>query len=177
LDQSPCPLAQFGKRPSQTTSANGKMQPATQTSSAIMADIYSRAARSALMSRVSSKNTQPELAVRRFLHALGFRYRLHDRALPGCPDLVLRKYRTVVFVNGCFWHHHQGCKRSALPKTRVRFWKAKIFGNVTRDSACLREISALGWKYLVVWECETADRYKLRLALAPLLLSASSDGR
>ncbi len=134
-----------------------------------MADIYSKRARSALMARVKNKNTRPELAVRKFLHSRGFRYRLHCRHLPGCPDLVLKKYRTVIFVNGCFWHHHDECKRAALPTSRVRFWKTKIFGNVARDAARLAELNGMGWKSLVIWECQTGIEHKLTLALGPLL--------
>jgi DNA mismatch endonuclease (patch repair protein) len=134
-----------------------------------MTDIYSKRARSALMARIRSKNTRPELAVRKFLHSRGFRYSLHNRTLPGCPDLVLRKYFTVIFVNGCFWHHHDGCKRAALPSSRIRFWNRKILGNVARDIARQGELKALRWNTLVIWGCETEQEDKLVLALRPLL--------
>lgn len=136
-----------------------------------MADIYSKRARSDLMARIKSKNTRPEWAVRRFLHSRGFRYRLHCRSLPGCPDLVLKKYRIVIFVNGCFWHHHDGCKRAALPTSRVRFWRTKIFGNVARDAARISELRQLGWTALVVWECQTDTEQNLYATLKPLLRS------
>ena len=121
------------------------------------------------MSRVKNKNTRPELAVRRFLHSKGFRYRLHCRSLPGCPDLVFKKYRTIIFVNGCFWHHHKGCKRATLPTSRTHFWKTKILGNVKRDAARLAQLKQLRWKVLVIWECQTDKEQKLKLALKPFL--------
>lgn len=129
------------------------------------------------MARVRSKDTQPEWTVRRFLYSRGFRYRIHSRVLPGCPDLVLRKYRTVIFVNGCFWHHHDGCKRAALPNSRVRFWKTKIFGNVARDAARIAELKKMGWKALVVWECEAEREGNIAIALKSLLRRLNRSGR
>ena len=106
------------------------------------------------MAAVTSKNTQPEVAVRRFLHALGYRFRLHRKDLPGKPDIVMPKLRTCIFVHGCFWHRHTGCRYATTPKTRSEFWKAKFSRNVERDLENVQALEALGWKVLVVWECE-----------------------
>ena len=106
------------------------------------------------MSRIRSQNTGPEKALRTMLHQAGFRYRLHDRKLPGCPDLVLKKYKTVIFVHGCFWHRHKGCNNSVLPKTRTDFWRTKLDGNVERDRKNASALSVAGWSVIIVWECE-----------------------
>lgn len=122
-----------------------------------MSDVMSPAARSALMARISGKNTGPELKVRRITHALGFRYRLHGSKLPGKPDLVFAGRRKVIFVHGCFWHRHPGCPMAATPKTRPEFWMEKLNKNVERDKRVVEELDEAGWKSLVIWECETAD--------------------
>ncbi|MBN2906349.1 MAG: DNA mismatch endonuclease Vsr [Rhodobacteraceae bacterium] len=106
------------------------------------------------MASVRGRNTKPEMAVRRYLHATGLRFRLHRRDLPGRPDLVLPSRRVALFVHGCFWHQHLGCKRAKLPQTRADFWREKLEGNVERDAAALAELEARGWIALVVWECE-----------------------
>lgn len=106
------------------------------------------------MSRIKSRDTKPELIVRSLLHRQGFRFRLHDRSLPGTPDIVLKKHKTVIFVHGCFWHQHKGCKYAAMPKTRREFWRQKLAGNVTRDRRNRKALEKLGWRVLVVWECE-----------------------
>ena len=106
------------------------------------------------MSRIKGKDTKPEMVVRRFLFANGFRYRLHDKRLPGKPDVVLAKYKTAIFVNGCFWHGHEGCKFFVMPKTRVRWWEEKIRITITKDKESIRELKLLGWYSIVVWECE-----------------------
>lgn len=136
-----------------------------------MTDIYSKRVRSAIMARIGSKNTRPELQVRKFLHSRGFRFRLHCCTLPGRPDLVLRKYKIVIFVHGCFWHHHRSCNGGALPTSRIRFWKTKILGNVTRDLAQVAELKRMGWRPLVIWECETEREHDLSSALKSLLRS------
>lgn len=118
-----------------------------------MADIISPEQRSALMSRIRSRDTKIELEVRRGLHALGFRYRLDGAGLPGRPDIVLPKYRTVVFVHGCFWHQHD-CHLFRLPKTRTEFWKAKVDANRARDLRVEAQLGELGWHVETVWECE-----------------------
>lgn len=121
--------------------------------------------RSALMARVRGKNSKPEVVVRRVVHGLGYRFRLHARDLPGTPDLVLRKKRKAIFVHGCFWHRHQGCARTTIPTMRARFWKSKFAQNVERDARKEKALLALGWEVLVVWECETfrPDTLKTRL--------------
>jgi len=106
------------------------------------------------MSRIRGKNTGPERIVRSVLHRMGFRFRLHDSRLVGKPDIVLRRHRKVVFVNGCFWHGHKHCPDAVIPKTRIRFWSKKIKDNQTRDARAIRELGRLGWGTLVVWECE-----------------------
>jgi DNA mismatch endonuclease (patch repair protein) len=122
-----------------------------------MPDIVDKATRSRMMSGIRGKDTKPELEVRRFLHRLGFRYRLHDKRLPGRPDIVLPKYRTVVFVHGCFWHQHPGCKYATTPDSNADFWHDKLAGNTRRDSRHISELNALGWRSITVWECEAGD--------------------
>ena len=119
-----------------------------------MPDVHSPATRSYNMSRIKGKDTKPELLVRQYLHAQGMRYRLHDRKLPGKPDIVLPKYKTVVFVHGCFWHRHEGCRYFVVPKTRTEFWMDKIGRNVINDERQQAELTLAGWKVLTVWECE-----------------------
>jgi DNA mismatch endonuclease (patch repair protein) len=125
-----------------------------------MTDVHSKETRSYNMSRIRSKNTQPEMLVRRFLFAHGFRYRLHDKKLPGKPDIVLPKYKTVIFVNGCFWHGHEGCKYFVLPKTREEWWREKITGTMERDRILKNELTALGWKVVLIWECQLKSQSK-----------------
>ncbi|WP_275666934.1 very short patch repair endonuclease [Dyella terrae] len=117
--------------------------------------------RSQIMRAVKRANTGPELSVRRALHFLGLRFRLHRRDLPGSPDIVLPKYRTVIFVHGCFWHRHPGCSRTTSPKTRRDYWLPKFAANVARDSRKEDELRKLGWRPLVIWECQTKDRKEL----------------
>ncbi|MCO5160014.1 MAG: very short patch repair endonuclease [Mesorhizobium sp.] len=118
------------------------------------------------MSRVAAKNTTPELAVRRQAHAMGLRFRLHRRDLPGCPDLVFVKYRTVVFVHGCFWHRHVGCSKATTPKSSVEYWKAKFERNEHRDAWALRALEKAGWRVLTIWECDTRHSDKVASILA-----------
>lgn len=119
-----------------------------------MADIKSKEARSYNMSRIRGKDTKPEELVRKYLFSKGFRYRKNDRRLPGTPDIVLSKYKTVIFVNGCFWHGHQGCKYFVWPKNNAEFWKSKIEANILRDSQKHTQLQEMGWKVIVVWECQ-----------------------
>lgn len=119
-----------------------------------MADIKSKEARSYNMSRIKGKNTNPEETIRKYLFSQGFRYRKNDKRLPGSPDIVLPKYKTVIFVNGCFWHGHTGCKYFVWPKSNADFWKKKIGSNVARDAKNCRQLKECGWKVLIVWECE-----------------------
>lgn len=114
------------------------------------------------MAAIRSKGTRPEMLVRKFLFAAGFRYRLNHARLPGHPDLVLRKYRTVIFVNGCFWHGHAHCKYFRLPTTHADFWRAKIERNRRRDSETLRLLAAMGWHCITVWECQLKPAVRLQ---------------
>jgi DNA mismatch endonuclease (patch repair protein) len=124
-------------------------------------DILTPEARSRLMSKISSKNTKPELIVRSLLYSLGFRFRLHRKDLPGNPDIVLPKYKTVIFVHGCFWHMHSGCKISHLPKSNELYWKKKLERNVARWKEAIDRLESIGWRCLIVWECETKNMSKL----------------
>lgn len=125
-----------------------------------MSDVHSPETRSFNMSRIHGKDTKPEEKVRKYLFANGFRYRKNDKKLPGKPDIVLPKYRTCILVNGCFWHKHEGCKYFAWPKNNAEFWKKKITGNVERDLRQQNELRLLGWKVIVIWECELKkDRF------------------
>ncbi|MCL6477518.1 MAG: very short patch repair endonuclease [Peptococcaceae bacterium] len=117
-------------------------------------DIWSKEKRSQVMSHIHSKDTKPEMAVRSLLHRMGYRFRLHKRELPGCPDIVLPKYNSVIFVHGCFWHLHEGCRDGTVPKTQHEKWKLKLERNVKRDKLHYEELQKLGWKVLVIWECE-----------------------
>ena len=119
-----------------------------------MTDVHTKETRSYNMSRIKGKDTKPEMVVRKFLFAYGFRYRLHDSKLPGKPDIVLPKYKTVIFVNGCFWHGHKGCSYFVLPKTRTEWWLQKIKGTMTRDKAAEIALNVLGWKVILIWECQ-----------------------
>lgn len=119
-----------------------------------MADIKSKESRSYNMSRIKGKGTKPEELVRKYLFSRGFRYRKNDKRLPGSPDIVLPKYRTVIFVNGCFWHKHEGCKYFVWPRDNAEFWKEKIQANVMRDERKQTELIAQGWNVIIVWECE-----------------------
>jgi len=119
-----------------------------------MADVHSKEVRSYNMSRIRNKNTKPEEIVRKYLFKKGFRYRKNSRKLPGCPDIVIQKYKTCVFVNGCFWHKHEGCKYFVWPKSNFEFWHKKIEENVKRDKLNYKQLKDLGWKVIVIWECE-----------------------
>ena len=137
-----------------------------------MADIFTKEKRSEIMSKIRAKNTSPELLVRRFLFSQGYRFRLHDKKLPGTPDITLPRYHLVIMVNGCFWHGHKNCSNFRLPKSRVLFWKDKIEKNVTRDEAVKRKLRKLGWRVLIVWECQLNPE-KSDKTLAKLLLSVN----
>ena len=123
-----------------------------------MADVHDKATRSYNMSRIKNKNTKPEILVRKFLFADGFRYRINDKKLPGKPDIVLPKYKTVIFVNGCFWHGHENCKYFKLPATRTEWWKEKIEGNIKNDTIKHTLLRETGYKVMVIWECEIKNK-------------------
>ncbi len=128
-----------------------------------MTDVHTKAQRSYNMSRIRSKNTKPELIVRSWLHKQGYRFRLHDKNLPGKPDIVLKKYKTVIFVHGCFWHGHKGCKYFVVPKTRTKWWLNKINCNIERDRKAARQLKKLGWKVINIWECKVKDSKNTKL--------------
>jgi len=125
------------------------------------------------MAKVGSKHTGPELAVRRALHAMGYRFRLHRRDLPGRPDIVLPKFKTVLFVHGCFWHSHAGCAKAGEPKSRKEYWQAKLAGNVERDARIRGVLREMSWRVETIWQCETKDEQLLRQRLTQLLEPAA----
>jgi len=129
------------------------------------------------MSRIRSKDTKPELIVRKYLFSKGFRYKLHDKKLPGKPDIVLPKYKTVIFVHGCFWHGHNGCKYFVVPKTRTEWWLEKITNNQNKDSTAEKKLRTEGWNIITVWECELnkGNRDFTLLAIQQLLVTRPSN--
>lgn len=129
-------------------------------------DTVDPARRSAMMAKVKGKNTAPELKVRRLAHAMGLRFRLHRKDLPGKPDLVFPRHKLVVFVHGCFWHRHDGCRRAATPSTRREFWEAKFAANRERDARQMQALESTGWRVLVLWECGLKDEEALRASLS-----------
>lgn len=128
-----------------------------------MADIVSTSVRSRMMSGIRGRNTAPEIALRRLLHGVGFRYRLHARDLPGRPDIVLPRYRVAMFTHGCFWHQHEGCRFAKMPSSNRRFWEVKLLRNRERDAEAIRLLRKADWRVLVVWECSVRDRTSLDL--------------
>lgn len=142
-----------------------------------MTDSLSPADRSARMARVRGRDTKPEMLVRRLVHGMGFRYRLHDRRLPGAPDLVFAGRRKAIFVHGCFWHRHldSTCRLARMPKSRLDFWRPKLEGNRQRDLHNQAALHAAGWTFLVVWECEMGDREHLENRLR-MFLTEGNDG-
>ncbi|MEP6676562.1 MAG: DNA mismatch endonuclease Vsr [Ferruginibacter sp.] len=133
-----------------------------------MADVHTKEQRSYNMSQIKGKNTKPEILVRKFLHANGFRYKLHDKTLPGKPDIVLPKYKIVIFVHGCFWHGHAGCRYYVIPKTRTEWWLDKINKNRANDVKAKKGLKKEGWKIAEVWECDL-KKEKLENTLGKLL--------
>jgi len=134
-----------------------------------LSDHLSHEARSKHMGRIRQKNTKPELLVRQYLYSLGYRYRLHRIDLPGSPDIVLPKYKLAIFVHGCFWHHHPGCKRAKIPKSRKEWWSKKFKNNQMRDARAIKSLKDMGWKVKVVWECETNDFQSISNALGTII--------
>ncbi|MDP2983998.1 MAG: DNA mismatch endonuclease Vsr [Candidatus Latescibacter sp.] len=134
-----------------------------------MTDRLTPKRRSWLMSRVPSKDTTPEFIVRRLVHAMGYRYRLHRSDLPGKPDIVLPRHKKIIFVHGCFWHRHKACRKASVPKSRTAFWLDKFEKNVKRDTRNIGILKKQGWKILVVWQCQTTDRDKLEQRLRRFL--------
>lgn len=142
-----------------------------------VADSLSKAERSERMSRVRGRDTKPEMLVRRLVHRMGFRYRLHDRRLPGAPDLVFQSRRKAIFIHGCFWHRHSdpNCKLARMPKSRLDFWQPKLEANWVRDVRNQSELDAIGWQYLVVWECELRHIEQLENKLVAFLSEGDTE--
>jgi DNA mismatch endonuclease (patch repair protein) len=135
-----------------------------------MVDVFSKKKRSEIMSKIGPKDSVPEIYVRKLIFALGYRFRLHRPGLPGKPDIVLPKHKKVIFVNGCFWHGHKNCKRAKLPETNRMFWKNKISRNIRRDKINYAALRKLGWKSLVIWQCDIAKETYLQKKIAHFFL-------
>lgn len=125
-------------------------------------DVFSKGKRSQIMSRISGKDTKPEIVVRSLLHRMGYRFRLHKQSMPGRPDIILPKHKKVIFVHGCFWHGHKDCPRSKRPSTNVEFWNKKIDGNIERDKKNIKSLENLGWETLILWTCEIKNQDVLK---------------
>ena len=134
-----------------------------------MTDIYSKQKRSEIMSKISGKETKPEILVRKFLFANGFRYRKNDKKLPGKPDIVLPKYKIVIFVHGCFWHGHKGCSKAIKPSTNKDFWNTKIGKNIIRDKKVQETLKEIGRKVIVIWECQLRNQELLKQTLSKVI--------
>lgn len=137
-------------------------------------DILSHTERSQRMSRIRGKDTKPEMTIRRLVHSMGFRYRLHSGGLPGRPDLVFAGRKKVIFVNGCFWHRHTGCRAGSLPKSNIAFWREKLNKNAERDRSNIRKLEDLGWSVMTIWQCEISD-HDLPWRISDFLTEASRD--
>ncbi len=134
-----------------------------------MTDVFSKSKRSDVMSRIKGQNSKPELVVRSLLHRLGYRFRLHRTALPGKPDIVLPRFKTVIFVHGCFWHRHKDCRFAYTPKSRTDFWLKKLESNVLRDIQVKSDLETLGWRVITIWECELRDMDQLSIIIVDAL--------
>jgi DNA mismatch endonuclease, patch repair protein len=127
-----------------------------------MADVHSKKTRSYNMSQIKASNTKPEMVVRKFLHSNTYRYRIHSKRIFGRPDLFLKKYNTVIFIHGCFWHGHKNCRYAAVPKTNIRFWKNKIEGNIKRDKLVTRQLRKEGYNVIELWECQLKPNKRIK---------------
>ncbi len=141
-----------------------------------MADVLSKEQRKKCMSKIKCKNTKPEITVRCFLFSHGFRFRLYRKDLPGKPDIVLPKYKTVIFINGCFWHGHSDCKYATIPETNHEFWLSKISGNIQRDKSNYARLSELKWKVIEIWQCELKPKFREQ-TLNNLIIELNNDKR
>jgi DNA mismatch endonuclease (patch repair protein) len=139
-----------------------------------MADVFTKKKRSDVMSKIRAKNTKPELLVRKFLFSKGLRYRLHQSSLPGKPDIILKKYHAVIFVNGCFWHGHSNCNKSTLPTSNAAFWRKKIQSNMERDKNTKHSLKKLGWTIFIIWECDIKNKEGFSKAMNGLLKKLSN---
>lgn len=139
-----------------------------------MVDLMTQEQRSRCMAAIRSRDTKPEMVVRRFLFSKGLRYRVNDHKLPGSPDIVLKKYKTVIFIDGCFWHGHDGCKYYQLPKTNVDFWRHKITMNIARDYSNNVDLKLAGWHVIRIWECEIKTKAKRKNTLEALYFNIIS---
>lgn len=137
-------------------------------------DTVTKEIRSRIMAAVKSKDTKPEIVVRKLLYSMGYRYRLHKKELPGSPDIFLKKHKSVIYVHGCFWHQHKDCKRAAMPKSNVSFWTEKMKRNVSRDKENIRALKEQGYKVKVIWECETINIQRLDSKLRRFLDNKAS---
>ena len=142
-----------------------------------MTDIVDKQTRSRMMAGIKGKDTKPELVLRRALHARGFRYRLHSKNVPGRPDIMLSKHQAMVFVHGCFWHRHEGCRYTTIPSTRPEFWRAKFDANVIRDAAIRHQLIEAGWRAATVWECSLRKTDQLAATVELLRTWLLSDSR
>lgn len=140
-----------------------------------MTDVHNKETRSYNMSRIKSKNTKPEIIVRKYLFGEGFRYRLHEKKLPGNPDIILPKYNTAIFVHGCFWHGHDGCKYFVIPKTRTEWWLDKINRNKQQDSENIKKLRASGWNVIPIFECEL-KKHKIKDTLSSIKMQIKKNG-
>lgn len=136
----------------------------------IIMDVFTKKKRSEVMSRIRAKDTKPEIAVRKLLHRMGYRFRLHDKNLPGKPDVCLAKHCTVILIHGCFWHNHSRCQDGKIPKSNTDYWQPKIERNIQRDKKNKRALQRLGWKVITVWECELRDMERLEKRIKKQLL-------
>lgn len=141
-----------------------------------MTDVFSKSKRSEVMSRIKGQNTKPELVVRSLLHRLGYRFRLHRTTLPGKPDIVLPRFKTVIFVHGCFWHRHKDCRFAYTPKSRTDFWLKKLESNVIRDIQVKSDLEILGWRVITIWECELRDMGQLSIKIVAELEKSMGAG-
>lgn len=132
-------------------------------------DNLTKEQRKLCMSRIRSKDTQPEKVVRKILTRLGFRYRLHNSKLPGKPDIIISKIKTIFFINGCFWHQHKGCKKQAMPKANIKYWKNKLERNVDKQKEDIRKLKSDGWKVYIIWECQTKNEENLTKKIQKIL--------
>ena len=141
----------------------------------ITMDIVDKQTRSRMMANIKGKNTRPEITIRSLLHRQGFRFRIHDKSLPGKPDLVLKKYKAVIFVHGCYWHRHENCKLASMPKQNRAFWMKKFDANICRDGVVYFKLKSLGWRIAIIWECAIRDKSNLPLYINRLVCWLKSE--